>query len=394
MTMATFAILSLISGPSLSIGDKAPPLRFGEAVKGHPVRSLGDGRVTVVEFWATWCHPCIKVMPHLSLLASRYADKTDFLSISVMENDFSKVKPFVQKFDRKVTHPIAIDLVDKHGSGYMHRNWLVAARQQAIPVAFIVDQEARIAWIGDPLKLESVLDKVIAKKWDLETFRNTFEKKVGDEDSTTRLLDDAFGLLSGAIRRRNYYEVIHWIDQNRGTYLGTETQDALSELRRLFAFFEHGDFKSALVQTEREPTNGVVWTYFRPMYLIARLDALTRLYREGEAVKVVTGVLEGTPDPNILMGLVDALTLPESRIKRMDSDLALAAATKLVGYDRAPMFLLRLAWAQHVSGQTADALATIQEALSKMDAEKQRNPRSYESLLTRLSEAKAVFERG
>jgi hypothetical protein len=77
-----------------------------------------------------------------------------------------------------------------------------------------------------------------------------------------------------------------------------------------------------------------------------------------------------------------------------DPDLGLKAAEKLTGMSRNPMFLLRLAWAQHAKGEKEKAKATLEEAFQKMEQEKLRDPGSYEENLKELKEAKARFGKG
>ncbi len=66
----------------------------------NTIRSMDDftGQLIIIEFWATWCAPCIKNIPHLNDLYVKFKDKgVNFLSItyegSVIVNRFLKRKP-------------------------------------------------------------------------------------------------------------------------------------------------------------------------------------------------------------------------------------------------------------------------------------------------------------
>jgi thiol-disulfide isomerase/thioredoxin len=389
MMLSTFAAFSLMLAPRLGIGDPAPALGYGAVLKGSPIRSFSQTQVTVVEFWATWCKPCIEFMPHLSELSKKYEDRADFISVSVMENEPTQLGMFVAQMGDKMAYPVVADKVDAKGQGFMHSKWLKAAQQDAIPVAFIVDKQNRIAWIGHPTAMEEVLVRVIEGTWDTGAFRRKFDAELLDETSSNKLIREGFSRLMATPRTRGYAETISWIDRNKANYEGPDTLAALEICRTLFEDFQNGDFKSALELAERDPTNGFVWTYLRPMLLVAKIDALQQLKRDWRSV--ANQVVEGPPDPNILMNLTDALALPDSKLGETDANIALKAAVKLAGLARSPMFLLRLAWAYHKNGQVDEAKSTIEEAISGMVEEKRRNPASYERTLARLKEAKAHF---
>src|SRR5690349_1288193 len=66
--------------PTLNIGDKAPTLEISEWVslgkeRFKPVKTFQPGKVYVVEFWATWCGPCIAMMPHIASMQEKYIDQ-------------------------------------------------------------------------------------------------------------------------------------------------------------------------------------------------------------------------------------------------------------------------------------------------------------------------------
>ncbi len=61
----------------LGIGSRAPELDIEHWIQDgngffKPVTTFEQGKVYVVEFWATWCGPCIQSMPHLAELQNKY----------------------------------------------------------------------------------------------------------------------------------------------------------------------------------------------------------------------------------------------------------------------------------------------------------------------------------
>ncbi|HEY8929080.1 MAG TPA: TlpA disulfide reductase family protein [Mucilaginibacter sp.] len=168
--------------PGRKLGDPRPKLTVREWIK----RSPGDKskNIEVVEFWATWCGPCISNMSHLSELALKYKDSVSFSAINVYEaranfpKSDAQVKAFVAKMGNKMNLDVA--LVD---SNAVH-DWLDAYRLKMIPAAFIIDQKNRVAWVGHPMDLDTVLPKVLDKTWDIEK-----ELSLRHEDERLKNLD-------------------------------------------------------------------------------------------------------------------------------------------------------------------------------------------------------------
>lgn len=137
---------------TLKVGDKAPNLTIENWVKGDKVEKFETGKVYVIEFWATWCGPCIKNIPHLTDLQKEFKDKkVTVIGVAASERGsdaksmLSGVENFVKKQGDKMTYTVAYDS-DKS----MSKDWMRAANQGGIPCAFLVGSDGKIAWIGHP----------------------------------------------------------------------------------------------------------------------------------------------------------------------------------------------------------------------------------------------------
>ena len=154
----------------LGVGDPAPAFQYDEWIKGDRIDSLAKGKVHVVEFWATWCGPCIAAMPHLSEIQKRHPEVV-VLSVAASERGESegakieKVKKFVA--DKGDTMSYRVLYVGDREK--MSKPWMQAAGQNGIPCSFIVDQSGNVAWIGHPMSMDEPLAKIVEGKFDIES---------------------------------------------------------------------------------------------------------------------------------------------------------------------------------------------------------------------------------
>jgi len=167
--------------PTLSLGDQAPELAVFQWIKGTPVKGFEKGRVYVVECWATWCGPCIAAMPHLSDLARQYRDKVTVIGVSVWESsskpvpDAAAIQRFVDGKGKDMDYTVAMDDPAKNRFA---DTWLRAAGLNGIPATFVIDRESKIAWMGHPLKVDSILKLIVETpdKYDLSRTKDQYNK--------------------------------------------------------------------------------------------------------------------------------------------------------------------------------------------------------------------------
>lgn len=147
-----------------NIGDAAPPLRLQHWLKGNPIQHFTNGNCYVVEFWATWCHPCKVAMPHLSDLAREYKGKVTFIGVDVYEKKTTPLKTiqhFVDSMGSKMDYDVATEDND-----LMSKGWLDASAEKGIPNTYVVNADGMVAWIGHPKDLARVLPRIVSHTWD------------------------------------------------------------------------------------------------------------------------------------------------------------------------------------------------------------------------------------
>jgi thiol-disulfide isomerase/thioredoxin len=150
--------------PALKVGDRAPKLAGDKWVKGEAVKGFDAGKVYVVEFWATWCPPCVKSIPHLTEIQRKHKG---IVVIGVAGSErppaegepdgrLAKVEGFVKDQGDKMEYRVLYD-----ATRAMPKAWMEPAGRGGIPCAFIVGGDGKIAWIGHPAGMDEPLEKAV-----------------------------------------------------------------------------------------------------------------------------------------------------------------------------------------------------------------------------------------
>lgn len=161
--IAALFALALTSGdpsklPSALIGKPAPVTSFpaleglladGKPVPGFESGELAAGRVTVVNFWASWCVPCVQEHPLLEELRKR-------TGVAIYGVNYKDQQANARRFLGRYGNPFSAVGVDGNGRGAIE--WGV----YGMPETFVVDGSGRITYkhVG-PISEQSLVAKMI-----------------------------------------------------------------------------------------------------------------------------------------------------------------------------------------------------------------------------------------
>jgi len=145
VTVAMLALLQRMDGRSAPISALLPTMRaaapeisFHEA--GGGMRNLSDyqGKVVLVNFWATWCVPCRREMPMLSAAQSEYKDDLVVIYLSLEE------PAVLEKFLRK-NHFDGVQGRLAKADDYYHAG-------KIYPLSYLISRDGHVAkrWSGRP----------------------------------------------------------------------------------------------------------------------------------------------------------------------------------------------------------------------------------------------------
>jgi thiol-disulfide isomerase/thioredoxin len=103
-----------------------------------PTLASLKGKVVVVEFWATWCGPCVQGIPHLNELHKSHASD-GLVVLSLTDQDKSAVEKFVDQKGDGMSY--AVGMGSETGRDY---------GVSGIPHAFVIGRDGKLAWEGHP----------------------------------------------------------------------------------------------------------------------------------------------------------------------------------------------------------------------------------------------------
>jgi thiol-disulfide isomerase/thioredoxin len=347
------------ASPNLKAGDPAPPLSATKWLRGSEVGSFAPGKIYVVEFWATWCGPCVAMMPHLGDLQEELGPQ----GVSVVgftardpNNTLEHVVKFLDKRGDKLGYTIAYADDRSTYDAYMK-----AAGKSGIPCSYVIGKDGRIAYIGHPLFLGEVLPKVLDGTWD--PARGAAELEAAD-----KLWDATYAVLTrpgDPAKQLAEWEGFsaHWPRLASDPYMNAARLRLLVKAKRFAdalqlaeSMARHAAKRNDLVALDRvcDATSDAG----------APADLAATAVRAAETALAIDGE---TPAALIRATKAYAAAGDTDRVRQYGPK-AVAAAEKALTGDKDVMGTLRVASAHAAAGDKAKAKAMAEKAIGLVDA--------------------------
>jgi thiol-disulfide isomerase/thioredoxin len=149
-------VVNGVQGKDVQSRPLKPPTEMSWTGFDGSVKKIKDyqGKVMILDFWATYCLPCIEEIPHLMELESKYGEQLEIIGLNVGgEEDKPKIPEFVERL--KITYPLGHP--EDALSAY------VFGTDTAIPQTAIFDRNGKLVRkiVGFSDKIEAELDAAV-----------------------------------------------------------------------------------------------------------------------------------------------------------------------------------------------------------------------------------------
>ncbi len=154
------------------LGEAPPEVVAADWINTNGPQTLATlrGNVVLIEFWATWCRPCVAGIPHMNKLQARYGE--DGLRILGFTDEDREI---VEEFQKKAKSPIEYAI----GTG----SPLVGEyRVEGIPHAVLVGRDGKLVWEGYPADPECERKIVAALRQGYRSLEPESDSPSADDD--------------------------------------------------------------------------------------------------------------------------------------------------------------------------------------------------------------------
>lgn len=169
VSLAAFIFLpQLLQGP-LNLGGRLEAVELQPLVNAEKPVGLGDldGKVAVINFWGTWCPPCLMELPHIVELEKKFRDRDGFVLLAVScgrgeREDLDKLRQNTEALfaSRDIDMPAYAD-----ANFVTRRAFDKLQRFSGYPTTLLVDRRGQVCkvWVGFDPKMPKELERLVEK---------------------------------------------------------------------------------------------------------------------------------------------------------------------------------------------------------------------------------------
>lgn len=141
------------------IGNSIETIEFTDYIKNISADNQLNTQFKVMEFWASWCQPCLKVLPHLNKLNSKFKDKNNLLFLSITYEAPEQIQKTLEKFNFETAVVSDQNKTIHQALKIEHEGFMI------LPVTVLVDDNNKVIWYGSPHRLnERILHRFINRE--------------------------------------------------------------------------------------------------------------------------------------------------------------------------------------------------------------------------------------
>ena len=132
-----------------------------------------QGKVVLINFWATWCVPCQREFPHIVAIENKFRDNPDFQMLSIASPGPGETEADMRSATQAYLEQREVDMpvyVDAFAVAYQAIIRATGARG-GIPLTLAVDRDGIVRGMwegyasGTEAEIEALVEELLAKKW-------------------------------------------------------------------------------------------------------------------------------------------------------------------------------------------------------------------------------------
>lgn len=163
----------------------APEIKITNWLKNAPEDKTLANKFIVLEFWATWCKPCLEYVPHLNELQKKHK-QDNLLFLSISDEKEARISKILEKINFETI--VVTDISKTTFENYKSLEYNDVMR----PTTVLIDDKGKVKWVGYPkLLTEKVFQSFLQNKLTFYNYytSNQFKKDIASNDNKLTLKD-------------------------------------------------------------------------------------------------------------------------------------------------------------------------------------------------------------